>query len=139
MYTIREAAKLTGFSPDTLRYYEKIGLVQSPQRGAGEARLYGEEDIRLLESLHCLKQTGLSLEEIKEFIQEGRCFAGRAGEWSPDDIQTMSSRSGILAEHLTRMEKQRQELDNVIELTKQKLNYYNEILASVEKQEEAAT
>ncbi|MBU7320756.1 MerR family transcriptional regulator [Paenibacillus oleatilyticus] len=128
MYTIRQAAELTGFSPDTLRYYEKIGILKSPPRGPGGVRRYSEDNVRLLASLNCLKKTGLSLEEIKEFFQEGQCFANHSSVWEPDEIQTLSSRRKILSGHLDRMEQQRRELDNIIQLTKEKLDYYDKML-----------
>ena len=52
MYSIGQAAELTGFSIDTLRYYEKIGLMKPPERGPGGLRSYSEEDVRMLSSLH---------------------------------------------------------------------------------------
>lgn len=128
MYTIRQVAELTGFSPDTLRYYEKIGLLKSPLRGSGGVRTYNDENVQLLTSLNCLKKTGLSLEDIKEFIQAGHCFEKHSSMWDADDIQTLSSRSKILSKHLNRMEKQRRELDDIIKRTKEKLDYYNEIM-----------
>jgi DNA-binding transcriptional MerR regulator len=128
MYTIRQVAELTGFSPDTLRYYEKIGLLKSPERGSGGVRTYSDDNVLLLTSINCLKKTGLSLEDIKEFMQDDQCFNKHSSMWSDDDIKTLSSRSKILSEHLNKMEEQRQELDDIIKLTKKKLDYYNEIL-----------
>jgi DNA-binding transcriptional MerR regulator len=99
MYTIREVAEITGFSPDTLRYYEKIGLLKPPQRGSGGVCAYSEDNIHLLTSLNCLKKTGLSLEEIKEFVQEGQVFENRSSMRDVDDIPIISSRIKILSEH----------------------------------------
>ena len=90
--------------------------------------MYSDEDVRLAVSIHCLKKTGLSLEDIKEFIQEGRCFANRSAEWSDDELQTVSSRARILAEHLNRMKQQRQALDDLIRQTEEKLDYYQSVL-----------
>jgi DNA-binding transcriptional MerR regulator len=137
MYTIRQVAELTGFSPDTLRYYEKIGLLKSPERGSGGVRTYNDDNVLMLASLNCLKKTGLSLEDIKEFMQDDQCFNNRSSMWNVDDIKTLSSRSKILSKHLNRMEKQRQELDDIIKLTKNKLDYYNEILHENTKIKEA--
>lgn len=44
-YSISEVAEQTGLSTDTLRYYEKIGLLASPTRGGGQKRMYDEGDI----------------------------------------------------------------------------------------------
>ncbi|WP_199616013.1 MerR family transcriptional regulator [Paenibacillus alkalitolerans] len=128
MYSIGQAAELTGFSIDTLRYYEKIGLTKPPERGPGGLRSYSEEDVRMLSSLHCLKKTGLSLEEMKEFLQEGQCFANPAFPLSAEDREVIASRSKILSEHLARMEAQYLALASVIGQTREKLDFYNGIL-----------
>ncbi|SFE07736.1 DNA-binding transcriptional regulator, MerR family [Paenibacillus catalpae] len=128
MYSIGQAAELTGFSIDTLRYYEKIGLTKQPDRGPGGLRLYSEEDVRLLTSLHCLKKTGLTLEEMKNFLQEGRCFANPLFPLSAEDREVIASRTHILSEHLAKMEDQYLALASVIRQTKEKLDFYNGIL-----------
>jgi DNA-binding transcriptional MerR regulator len=93
--------------------------------------------LQSLNSINCLKKTRLSLEDIKEFIQEVQCLNNHSTKWNVDEIKTISSRSKILSEHLNEMEKQRQELDDIIQLTKKKLDYYNEILNENTKLEEA--
>ncbi|AFH62482.1 MerR family transcriptional regulator [Paenibacillus caseinilyticus] len=128
MYSIGQAAELSGFSIDTLRYYEKIGLTKPPGRGPGGVRLYSEDDVRLLSSLHCLKRTGLSLEEMKAFLQEGRCFANPAFPLSDEDRETIAGRTQILSEHLVRMEAQYLALAGVIGQTKEKLDFYHRLL-----------
>ncbi|MET3287564.1 UNVERIFIED_CONTAM: DNA-binding transcriptional MerR regulator [Brevibacillus sp. OAP136] len=128
MYTIRQVAALTGFSPDTLRYYEKIGLLPSPQRGPSGKRTYNDDNVRQLVSIRCLKKTGLSLEAIKDFISEGQCFANHSPSWTAEELHLLASRQKILSTHLDQMEKQRRELDALITETKQKLDYYKHIL-----------
>ncbi|MFC4101672.1 MerR family transcriptional regulator [Paenibacillus xanthanilyticus] len=128
MYSIGQAAELTGFSIDTLRYYEKIGLTKPPMRKPGGLRSYSEDDVRLLSSLHCLKRTGLSLGEMKTFLQEGRCFANPIFPLSDDDKAAIADRKQILSEHLARMEAQYLALANVIGQTREKLDFYTKIL-----------
>ncbi|MDQ0897471.1 MerR family transcriptional regulator [Paenibacillus sp. V4I7] len=128
MYSIGQAAELTSFSIDTLRYYEKIGLMKPPKRGPGGLRSYSEDDVRQLSSLHCLKKTGLSLDEMKTFLQEGRCFANPAFPLSVEDRKTIESRVQILSEHMVRMEAQYLALANIIEETREKLDFYNGII-----------
>jgi len=127
MYTIGQAAALTGFSIDTIRYYEKIGLAKPPMRGPGGLRAYGEDDVKRLSSLHCLKRTGLSLEEMKTFLHEGRCFANPVYPLSAEDREAIEDRRRILSEHLAKMEAQYLELAAVIAETREKLAYYNGI------------
>lgn len=63
-YRISEAAAETGFSPPTLRYYEKIGLIPAPERTASGYRVFGEGHLRLLGFIARAKRLGLPLEEI---------------------------------------------------------------------------
>ncbi|MEK0315608.1 MerR family transcriptional regulator [Cohnella sp. 56] len=128
MYSIGQAAEMTGFSIDTLRYYEKIGLVKPPARGPGGTRTYSEDDVKLLSSLHCLKRTGLSLEEMKAFLQEGRCFANPNLPLSDEDRETIESRTRILSGHLAHMEAQYRALADIMAQTQEKLDFYNGIL-----------
>lgn len=128
VYTIRQAAEVTGFSPDTLRYYEKIGLLNSPSRGPGDVRQYSDDDVKQLTSIHCLKKTGLSLEDLKEFIQNGECYKSSSNVLTDEDLRKILSRRDILSKHLENMERQYQELKTIIDRTKANLEYYNEIL-----------
>lgn len=118
---------MTGFSPDTLRYYEKLGLLDPTQRGPGGVRAYSDDNVHVLAALKCLKQTGLSLEHIKEFIQVGQVPGTCLSTLSGNEIPILS-RVKILSEHLNRLEEQRRELEKIIQETKQKLHHYNELL-----------
>jgi DNA-binding transcriptional MerR regulator len=66
---IREAAKAVGLSPDTLRYYEKIGLVPRPARGAGGQRAYRENDLARLRFVMRAQALGFSLGEIRQLLR----------------------------------------------------------------------
>lgn len=67
-YTIAEATARTGLSGDTIRYYEKIGLLPAPGRKANGHRYYDDQSIATMKLLLCLKKTGMSLEEMKPFL-----------------------------------------------------------------------
>nr|WP_280169353.1 MerR family transcriptional regulator [Priestia megaterium]MDH3183564.1 MerR family transcriptional regulator [Priestia megaterium]MDH3183604.1 MerR family transcriptional regulator [Priestia megaterium] len=127
MYSIGETAELTGFTADTLRYYEKIGLLPRATRKSNGLRVYSKDDVHLLKFLYCLKQTGLPLEEMGEFIQEGQVFEN---EFSPTEQNYLSinKRIQILSKHLKKMEEQRRNIDTVINLTVKKLHFYEELV-----------
>ncbi len=126
MYSIGQAAELTGVSAYTLRYYEKIGLLPSPERKGGGIREYSDTDIRFIQFLSSLKKTVMSLEDITEFVKDG-CILEKINDG--DDVHpSIEKRMEILAKHLEKMDKQRQELENVISLTKEKLSIYQSIL-----------
>lgn len=127
MYTIRQVAEMTGFSPDTLRYYEKVSLLEPVRRGTGRVRMYSDDDVYALTALKCLKKTGLTLEDIKEFLKEGCIIENDSLAQNGGDTAILK-RVRILSEHLERMEEQRRELDDIIQRTKQKLRFYTELL-----------
>lgn len=64
-YSISEVAEQTGLSTDTLRYYEKIGLLASPTRGGGQKRMYDEVDIGRIRFLNHLRRTDMPLMKSK--------------------------------------------------------------------------
>lgn len=67
-YTIGEAAKLSGLTPYTLRYYDKAGLLPFLERTESGLRNFKDSDMEWLSIIHCLKSTGMSIKDIKEYI-----------------------------------------------------------------------
>lgn len=65
--TIREVAEQTGISVHTLRYYERIGLIEGVERADNSHRRYRPEDRVWLEFLKRLRATGMSIAEMKRF------------------------------------------------------------------------
>jgi MerR family transcriptional regulator, aldehyde-responsive regulator len=129
MYTISEAAQKTGISAHTLRYYEKIGLLPSPVRGNGIKRIYAETDISFILFLSGLKNTGMSLNEISEFVKDG-CIMQKALSGSTL-TPSLTKRLEILRKHLGNMVAQRQQLDEIISLTEGKISIYESMLEEV--------
>ncbi len=73
--SIREASTLTGLSAHTLRYYERIGLLEPVARNTSGHRRYARNDLEHLQFLHCLRATGMPIRRLKEFatlIQGGQ-------------------------------------------------------------------
>ena len=68
MYSIQETARITGFSPYTLRYYERQQVLPPVARDSAGNRDYSQEDIHLLEIIRCLKNTGMPVNDIGKFI-----------------------------------------------------------------------
>ena len=67
--TIKQFAALCGCSTQTLRYYDKEGLLPFVERSDGGARLFSEKDFGWLKVIECLKRSGLSIKEIKAFTE----------------------------------------------------------------------
>lgn len=68
-YLRKQLAERTGINAETLRFYEKNGLLPVPERTEKGYRLYNEETIKRLELIKCAKACGLTLNEIRETIE----------------------------------------------------------------------
>ena len=69
LYTIGEMAKTLGVPTSTLRFYDKKGLLPFMERSSGGIRMFSDRDLECLRVVECLKQSGMSLDDIKEFIR----------------------------------------------------------------------
>ncbi len=67
-FTIKQTAKQTGISQDTIRYYEKIALLPRADRKDNGHRVYRQEDIKTIRLISCLKKTGMPLDEMQPFL-----------------------------------------------------------------------
>ena len=68
-YTIRQAAEHIGVSVDTLRFYDKQGLLPFVGRGDNGYRVFTEDDFAWLDLIACLKAAGMEIREIREFVR----------------------------------------------------------------------
>jgi DNA-binding transcriptional MerR regulator len=79
-YAIAEAAHRSGLSIDTLRYYERIQLIDPPARDSGGRRAYTDDDLSWLEFLTKLRTTGMPIRMMREYAKlrhQGVSSAGR--------------------------------------------------------------
>lgn len=68
LYTVGEMAKKMNVAPSTLRYYDKEGLLPFVERSGGGIRMFKDSDFEWLHIIECLKKTGMSIKDIKTFI-----------------------------------------------------------------------
>ncbi len=69
-FTLQEVVQRSGLSEHTLRYYERIGLLGSVQRdNSSRHRRYSAEDLHRIETLACLRTTGMSLEDMRTYLK----------------------------------------------------------------------
>ncbi|MPM23905.1 HTH-type transcriptional regulator AdhR [bioreactor metagenome] len=66
--TIAEVARKYELTPDTLRYYERIGLLPNVARTAGGIRDYSETDCRWVEHIKCMRSAGISVDTLVEYV-----------------------------------------------------------------------
>jgi MerR family transcriptional regulator, aldehyde-responsive regulator len=124
--TIQEVAEKTGISAYTIRFYEKSGILPRIQRTEGGIRQFTEADVTFLLFLVELKRTGMSLEEIAEFTEDG-CLLERLQQ---GDIpqQPIERRITILRKHEQRLYEQRRQLDYLLGAVAQKIQFYERCL-----------
>ena len=99
MYSIQDVSKKTGLSAHTLRYYEKEGLLSHVDRSPGGFRQYTDEDMEALGLICCLKNTGMSLQEITRFVS-----------LTHEGDQTLKERVELLREHRENVIRRMQEM-----------------------------
>lgn len=110
-YTIKQTAELTGFTEDTIRYYEKIGLLPRTERKTSGRRVYHSEDIKTMKLIQCLKKTGMLLDDMKPYLQ-----------LSYDaDLTEFPEIYGKLQNHKKNIENQMAELQMIKDFIDQKL------------------
>ena len=68
-YTIGKLARLGGVNIQTIRYYERCGLISPPLKTNSGYRLYGEEELKRLRFIRRAKELGFTLKEIKELLE----------------------------------------------------------------------
>jgi len=94
-YTIKEAAALTGLPASTLRYYESIGVIAPISRGASSKhRVYGEEDLDQLMWIACLAATGMSVNDMRQYMANSHSGSSAAAQ----QIELLAEQGRRLAE-----------------------------------------
>ncbi|BCL83907.1 putative HTH-type transcriptional regulator YyaN [Ktedonobacteria bacterium brp13] len=124
--TIQEVAVKTGISAYTIRFYEKSGVLPHIQRAENGARQFSEADVNFLLFLIELKKTGMSLEEIAEFTEDGCILEWlQRGDFPRPSVE---KRITILRQHEQRLDEQRRHLDYLFDVVAQKIQFYEQCL-----------
>ena len=104
--TIAEVSRAYGISADTLRYYERIGLIPPVPRTKGGVRNYGEESCGWIQLMKCMRAAGVQIEALIEYVD-----LFRQGD------ATIGARKALLMEQrdllMARMEEMQQSLDRL--------------------------
>lgn len=118
-FTIAEAAQRCGLTAHTLRFYDKEGLMPYVDRTATGIRTFKESDFEWLKIINCMKDTGMPIKKIKEFID--LCMQG--------DI-ALEQRLEFLREHKLKIDRQMEELKRNMETIDYKIWYYETAVAA---------
>jgi DNA-binding transcriptional MerR regulator len=125
MYSIHEVCERTGLSAHTLRYYEKEKLLPNVRRSPGGFRQYTEEDMEALGMICCLKNTGMSLQDISRFMTLAR-----------EGDQTLRERCELLKKHRDTVLRRMEEMQRYLDKVTWKVNFFTEKLAEYERSKE---
>ena len=113
LYTIGEMAKLLDIPASTLRYYDKQGLLPFVERSKSGILMFQEKDYEWLKLIECLKKSGLTLSEIKNYI----FMAIRGDETIEDRLQLFLNQKEVITQKIT-------ELQETLKVVEYKCWYY---------------
>ena len=99
-YTIKDMSKLTGLHASTLRYYDKQGLLPNLRRDQNNVRIFTEQDYHHLRLIECLKRSGLSIKDIRHFID----LAGEGDTALSERLEIFTRRRDLLKKELAALE-----------------------------------
>ena len=120
---IAEVSKTYDLSADTLRYYERIGLIPHVPRNSSGIRFYDEESRRWVEFVKCMRSAGIPIETLIEYV--GLC---RQGD------QTTEARKDLLIEERRKLAERIAEMQETLARLDTKIEGYGHCLAAKEKE-----
>ena len=118
-YCIGEVSHITGIAVSTLRYYDREGMFPDIKRSNGGIRIFSQKEIETLRIIDCLKTTGMSIKEIKEFLG-----------WCQEGDSSLQKRREMFYNRLEKEKKQIETLENTMSLLKYKCWYYDTAVAA---------
>lgn len=113
-YTVKMVAEKTNLNQNTLRYYEKEGLLPNVKRTKSGIRHYSDEDLEWLGLICCLKNTGMSIKQIRDFV-----------DLSQQGPETLGARCEMLVRHKKSVEEHISEMNRQLEKVTHKIAYFS--------------
>ena len=120
---IAEVSEQFGLSADTLRYYERVGLIPHVHRNEGGIRDYNELDLRRVDFIKCMRGAGLPVEVLIEYmglVQQGD--------------KTIEARKEILIEQRDLLAARMEEMQKTLDLLNHKVEVYEKAILKKEKE-----
>lgn len=121
--TIAEVSKEFDLTPDTLRYYEKVGLIPRVHRTAGGIRNYTDYDCGWIDFIKCMRSSGVQIEALVAYVrlyEEGN--------------STAEERKKILIAERNRITTQVEEMQRTLDRLNHKIDRYEKDILPVEKE-----
>ena len=120
--TIAEVCKKYDIPADTLRYYERIGLIPRVPRTSGGIRDYDEESCGWIELMKCMRKAGVEIEALIEYVA-----LFKQGD------ETIDARKGILIEQRRRLEERMADMQRSLDTLNLKIRKYEQGLMKKEQ------
>ncbi|BDR59657.1 MerR family transcriptional regulator [Xylocopilactobacillus apicola] len=114
-YSISEVAQMFNISPSTLRYYDQEGIIPNLHKNHAGVREFSPDNLATLKLVGCLKCAGMSIKDIKIFIQ-----------WCADGDSTLQKRLEMFHELRRTTKAQMQELEATLDTLEHKCRYYTQ-------------
>lgn len=115
--TISEVSKKYNLTQDTLRYYERIGVIPQVNRTAAGLRNYTEEDCSWVELVKCMRSAGLPIDAIAEYVKLAQ-----------EGTDTIPARRQLLLEQKEQLQKQLTSVTQAMERLDYKISRYDEAI-----------
>ena len=119
---IAEVAKIYGVTPDTIRYYEKAGLIPAVPRSASGIRNFDEKTCKWLEFIVCMRSAGLTIETLTEYVRLYK--KGKS---------TVSERKNLLVNQREELRRKKEEIEATLNRLDYKISLYEQIEAGKRK------
>ena len=116
MYTIGQVSQMFNIPISTLRYYDKEGFFPNLKRSSG-IRKFGEQDIEALKVIECLKESGLELKDVKQFIK-----------WATKGSSTYKNRKELFEKRKIAVEQGIKKLQKTLNILEYKCWYYDKAI-----------
>lgn len=118
MYTMMQVCRETDMTYQTLKYYCNEGLIPNVKRDGNNRRIFDERDVKWIKDLVCLKKCGMSIQEMKEYLD--LCLQGEA---------TIPQRKEMLAKKQEALRVSIQSLEESIAYIDWKQEFYDDVLS----------
>ena len=118
MYTMKQTCEQVGMTYETLKFYCNQGLVPNVKRDKNNYRVFDERDIEWIKGLTCLRRCGMSIEDMKTYLN--LCLQGQS---------TIPERKAILEKQRKLLSEKMLDLQKNIDYIDWKQNYYDDVLS----------
>ena len=120
--TIAEVSKKYGLTQDTIRYYEKIGLIPPVPRNSSGIRNFDEQSCRWIEFIKCMRNAGLSIEVLTKYVKlfkEGK--------------STVKERKDLLIGQREKLLEKQEDIKKTLDRLNYKIEIYDDIISGKRK------